>query len=382
MQKNTKKLGFSLIEMAVVLVIIGILAGAALSILGSSVDTAKFSATKDKMTEIMNSLHRFYAANGRLPCPAQLTKKLGDVASGATGDVAYGEEIYLTAGIGKCDVDPTTGTPANSTVPAGTYKIGSAGTYVYKGALPIRALSLPDTMMYDEYGSKFTYIVTEKFTTSAVNGVITVDDGIVPTTISSTVAVAVISHGKDRKGGYTSGTTIGIACNTAGKDMANCNQGTVANTVAGTVTLTDTQYNDLAAANWFDDIIKWEDKNKVIGLTSAATGTLSIKFTIATHDGNLVGVAGGNTLCNAEYSGYHICNKTTDITAYSATGSLPSALNYYANTGWIDGETNSCTTWGGTGGSGNLLSISSNAWITSTTALCNTTQAIACCKLN
>jgi len=145
MKFKSRKAGFSLVEMAIVLTIIGVVVASSVSMFRSNVDVAKYNDTQDKISTIKTALNRFYAANNRLPCPSQLTKKVGDVGTGTNGDASYGEEIYA----GLCDIAYT---PANTTVPAGTYKIGAAGTFVYKGALPTHALALQDNMMYDGYG--------------------------------------------------------------------------------------------------------------------------------------------------------------------------------------------------------------------------------------
>ncbi len=65
-----KYCGFSLIEMSVVLLVIGLLLGMILKPLGASYEQAKRQQTKVQLEEIREALLGFAVVNGRLPCPA------------------------------------------------------------------------------------------------------------------------------------------------------------------------------------------------------------------------------------------------------------------------------------------------------------------------
>jgi prepilin-type N-terminal cleavage/methylation domain-containing protein len=62
--------GFTLIEMAVVLVILGLLLGGLLMPLSQSLENTKRSDAKAQLAEVEDALYGFAQANGRLPCPA------------------------------------------------------------------------------------------------------------------------------------------------------------------------------------------------------------------------------------------------------------------------------------------------------------------------
>jgi hypothetical protein len=125
-------------------------------------------------------------------------------------------------------------------------------------------------------------------------------------------------------------------------------------------------------------------------LNTSASSTLSIKYTSTTYTGNLGGVAGGDTKCSSEYSGYHMCNWTTDIIANSATGTLPNISSYTANNqsappknvGWADGYAGyTCSTWtNGTssyyGGIGYTNYV--QGWMQSTLR-CDISYPVMCC---
>jgi len=61
--------GFSLIEIAVVMVIIGLIMTAGITFFRSSILGTKLSTTKINLDNIKNSVVNFAMANGRLPCP-------------------------------------------------------------------------------------------------------------------------------------------------------------------------------------------------------------------------------------------------------------------------------------------------------------------------
>ncbi len=67
---NARQHGFSLIEIAVVLMVIGALLGGLILPLSSQQDASKRRETGQLLDDIEGALLGFAAANGRLPCPA------------------------------------------------------------------------------------------------------------------------------------------------------------------------------------------------------------------------------------------------------------------------------------------------------------------------
>lgn len=65
-----KQSGFTLIEVAVVLVIIGLLVGSFIGTFGDRIETTRRNNTLKQLEEIKTALLGFAAAEGRLPCPA------------------------------------------------------------------------------------------------------------------------------------------------------------------------------------------------------------------------------------------------------------------------------------------------------------------------
>src|SRR5674476_118691 len=124
-----KTAGFTLIEMAMVLMIVGLLLGGMLVPLSAQMDQRNVSDTQKTLSEIKDALIGYALANGQLPCPA--------VPTIATGQ----------AGAGIAQTPPCTG--ASST-----------------GVLPWATLGVNET---DAWGDRYTYRVTPEFA-DAISG--------------------------------------------------------------------------------------------------------------------------------------------------------------------------------------------------------------------
>lgn len=103
----TKKImsGFTLVEMAMVLMIVGLLLGGLLPTISSQIEQQRRNETRKTLEETRNALLGFAMANGRLPCPASSTSNGQE--SFCTGDlsVACGLAIVPPAVIpahGRC----------------------------------------------------------------------------------------------------------------------------------------------------------------------------------------------------------------------------------------------------------------------------------------
>lgn len=101
--------GFSLIELAIVLVIVGLLLGGGLVALQSATERNQRQAQERQLREVREALYAFAMSNGRLPCP----DSGGDTGSEnfdgsdcediASDDVAYGALPSATLGVGNRD---------------------------------------------------------------------------------------------------------------------------------------------------------------------------------------------------------------------------------------------------------------------------------------
>lgn len=229
--------GFSLVEMAIVLVIVGLLLGGMLMPLSAQMDQRRNSETQKALDEINQALIGFAVANGRLPCPATAT-----IASGTAN-----------AGIEACNG----GTYGNCTQCA-----AAAGT------LPWATLGVSET---DAWGWHFSYRVSDFFSqgiaqpfglgctpdTTPTKASFALcspgDNNICPSstncptiTLASNVPAVIVSHGKNGAGGFTSqGIQTTISANA--DESANSDGNT--NFISHTPTET------------FDDLVTWISPN-------------------------------------------------------------------------------------------------------------------------
>ncbi len=141
MKKRLKQLGFSLVELSVVLSVIGITLGGALTLATKKTEAEKLEETEDKMDEIATALDLFLINNQRIPCPA-------------SGSVAITAANYGVEGQGSA---PTV---------AGCQNLGadhglSSGD-IYIGVVPTKTLNLADDVMIDGWGRRISYAVDYK----------------------------------------------------------------------------------------------------------------------------------------------------------------------------------------------------------------------------
>ena len=205
--------GFTLVELAVSLVIIALVLGMLVIPLGTQMDVQRASDTQRQMEHIREAVVGFAIARGRLPCPA--------TPATATG----------TAG-------------------AGTENKPGAACGLTEGVIPWSDLGVPET---DAWGRRFTYRVTPAFADDPVgmqasflitdNGNITVTDG--ATNIASSIPAVIVSHGKNGLGAFQSnGTQLAGA---AGNELENANA--------------DGTFVSRAHAPDFDDLVLWVSGN-------------------------------------------------------------------------------------------------------------------------
>jgi len=145
--------GFTLIEMAVVLTIIGLLVGSLLVPLTTQIDNAKIQSTTKTLAEIKTALINYATANNRLPCPA-LKPETGEAV--AIGDALCQQQGYLPwASLGTHQYDAWGGHLWYRTNPSYTERDGLAQLAVTSSSLTIKVE--PATMIEDVVAIIFSY---------------------------------------------------------------------------------------------------------------------------------------------------------------------------------------------------------------------------------
>ncbi|MGB4812638.1 MAG: prepilin-type N-terminal cleavage/methylation domain-containing protein [Methylophilaceae bacterium] len=109
--------GFTLIEMAVVLVIVGLLLAAFLTPLSVQRDLRDYSETRTRLEQIRESLYGYAMINGKLPCPTTTANPADNVNYGhsdATCPLTAGAGVLPWKDLGIHEVDAW-GTPRVAT---------------------------------------------------------------------------------------------------------------------------------------------------------------------------------------------------------------------------------------------------------------------------
>jgi prepilin-type N-terminal cleavage/methylation domain-containing protein len=268
--------GFTLLEITIVLVLIGVVTAGGLVVFGASLQKSQADATVAKMTAIEKALLNYRVAFGRIPCPASLAMLPPTPAAPSAN---YGIEAAVP---GTC----TGGTPAAE------YSVSN----VAEGAIPTRALQLPDDYMYDGWGRHMRYAVdvtmtaTGAFTayplkpTTLTTGPLTCPHGGITIYDSSASAAtprtanaiyALISHGANGHGAYTQNNAVVNAASSNANELINCHCNTSGVsigyppsplTVPTYVQQIPTyQAGHLGVTQWyFDDIVAFKERFQLV----------------------------------------------------------------------------------------------------------------------
>ncbi len=238
MRQNAFARGFTLTELAIVLIIVGLLLGSLFVPLATQTEIRYRSDTDKALVDIREALLGFAIANGRLPCPARANAVPGDADAG---------------------LEPT--------------PIVAAGCANLAGVLPWATLGVPEG---DPWGNRYTYRISQEFTRQppqvgfnggatcpaqtanagfalCSQGDMTVLNTGGGSTVSSTVPAVVLSHGKNGNGAYnTQGNQMAVGADADELDNQLTGGGTnTANLVFISKTPTPT----------FDDIVIWISPN-------------------------------------------------------------------------------------------------------------------------
>lgn len=255
---NRKNKAFTLLELAVVLVVVALVAGVGVSISKDMIETSKEVATNKRMDEIEKAIFTFMKKNGRIPCPGDATY--------LTSNANYGVEA-TQAMLERCQGGAIAST------------FNTSSTYMNKaaeGVVPVATLGLPREFMYDGWGRKFAYAANPVMTDStystkafppkhstgcADNTAIMVKDASGANRSTSAI-YALISYGKNGHGGYLSAGTRFSSGSTNTDELTNCHCTNAAanGTYSGNYVQRSQNLNSKTAASYFDDIVRYKER--------------------------------------------------------------------------------------------------------------------------
>lgn len=148
----SRVLGFSLLEMAVVLVIIAVLAAGGAVIFASQFQQRQAEVTQARMTKLQQALLDYRRTFKRLPCPA-------DIKSYNVRDQYFGIEAANATG---CNGSPAATYVYNMST-GSAVTCTAAQHCVYGGMVPTKTLKLPDDDAFDGWGNRIVYAVDSDF---------------------------------------------------------------------------------------------------------------------------------------------------------------------------------------------------------------------------
>ena len=242
-----KKLaGFTLVEISIVLLVVGLLLSGLMSAYQNQVENNRIQETRQAMADIRDALYGFTLGHGHLPCPANPSLAnhvagAGQEARAASGDCAYENGVIPWSTLGTKELDAWGGRY--------TYRVTAYFADTSHASIGPSASCVPAAD------------VAVSFAICSAGDII-IQNAAGSGGIPSSVAV-IVSHGKNKRGAYTQngGTRLAGA---AGSELENANDD------PKLVSQPFTYDNNLYSSTYYDDLVEWIPTSILIGKMATA----------------------------------------------------------------------------------------------------------------
>lgn len=237
---HKKEKGFTIVEMAIVIIILGLLIAGGGKIYVQYQKYQRVEGTKNNINDVNVALQTYLNNYGRYPCPAPLSVGRNDpdygredncadrsVLPGASGTTASGVagSYYVVNTI------PDNGRTISYTNRTTDVETLNVVPRIRTGAVPFRSLGLDEDLAYDGYRRRLMYAVTENLTDRATfepqdGGITLYNDSPTDqlTSIQDSAHYIVFSYGENEAGSYSyNGARIPCAAIGTEFEAENCN---------------------------------------------------------------------------------------------------------------------------------------------------------------
>lgn len=297
--------GFSLVELSVVLLIIGLIMSAGVKYLTVQFESSAYSATNTKLSTIKVSLQNYLRTYHRLPCPD--TKPDG-------GNVGSFSTTTPPDGIENRD--------STNTTPDTSLSCDNAS-----GVVPYQTLGLTRDIALDGWQNFISYRVyypssgasndwtrTSNFSADNV-GVITIKDryppsSSTPTTISNGAVFVLISHGKNGLGAYTVGGTRNSLPDNTTDEYQNTNSAGDSYKREISIDTSNTTYGT------FDDLLVFSTANELLAPLFSEGSIEPVGVEVAKEMENISSKINGYALSNSS------CAPPSSLSVFDTSDSL------------------------------------------------------------
>lgn len=230
----SKAIGFTLVEIAMVLMIIGLLLGGLIPTLSAQMDSQRINKTQKQLNEIKDALTGFAIINGRLPMPACGTIASGQANAGIELDPALPASAVLC----------TSGTSDISVVPWATLGVDEADAWNRRFTYSVTSVYADSTDGAGVASCSIATGVSFQLCSTATLDVKTTSGG---PDVATNVPAVIVSHGVNGLGAYHPGGGAKIS--------------------GGSVDELENSDNDITfvskdqVQNGFDDLVVWISPN-------------------------------------------------------------------------------------------------------------------------